>query len=1016
MFGSVYRLNKIKKGVFMSMGHSVENKHERIFYFIFTLSGFSGLIYESIWTHYLKLFLGHAAYAQTLVLAIFMGGMAIGSWICSKYSLHWKNLLIGYALVEGLVGLFALLFHTAFDHAVQLSYSSIIPLLTDAAVASIYKWSLSTLLILPQSVLLGMTFPLMSAGILRMSPQRSGRTISLLYFANSIGAAAGVLMSGFILIRLVGLPGTIRIAGLINIALALSVWLLVRGRSMATAEFEIGHDNIMVEQTRGWTFLFLAASFITGTASFMYEVGWIRMLSLVLGSSTNAFELMLSAFIFGLAFGGLWIQRRIDRIAFPGKFLAYVQIAMGLLALSTLVLYGQTFALMQWLVDTLHKTEAGYALFNLSSHAIALAIMLPTTFCAGTTLPLITYALIKRGVGERSIGAVYAANTVGAILGVFLAVHVAMPLFGLKGLITCGAGLDMALGLLLLWVSFRATTKRLYLVAVGFCFCAVTATLSWVNLDLYKMASGVYRDGRLLTPGNSELLYYKDGKTATVSVSREGGSHMEISTNGKVDAAINMRPQDVETADEDTMILLGVIPMTLHPQARTVAAIGFGSGLTTNTLLSNPLLTQVDTIEIEKSIVEAANHFRPRVELAYTDPRSAIFYDDAKTFFSIHKKRYDIIVSEPSNPWVSGVAGLFSEEFYHLISQHLEKNGIFVQWLQLYEINMDLVSSVLKALSTSYSDFVVYAANDSDIIIVAKNGGTIGDPDPGVLKIPELSTALERVRVNSLQDIEVRKIGDKKILDKLLQSFPIRANSDYYPVLDQNAARARFLKSNAYELQMLSHFAVPVFELLHGDHPSRDVTDVTQSVNFEKSRSANEAMALAHYFLQGSFNARYGDIPQDIKQQALLLRRMFYDCHHAEGQDDRISSLYYTSVRMTTFLSPRELDAIWKKLESGPCAHSLSAGERGLVSLFEATGRRDAKVMASAAQHLLERRQLLQPGIANYCVAVGMLGYLMQGDGGEALKLWRFYQPSEVAADKPNILFQLLVASGSPSK
>jgi spermidine synthase len=998
------------------MGRSFEKKHERIFYFIFTLSGFSGLIYESIWTNYLKLFLGHAAYAQTLVLAIFMGGMAVGSWICSKYSLRWKNLLVGYALVEGLIGLFALLFHTVFDHTVQLSYNSILPHLTVAAVATIYKWSLSTLMILPQSVLLGMTFPLMSAGILRMSPQRSGRTISLLYFANSIGAAVGVLMSGFILIRLVGLPGTIRIAGVMNIALALSVWLLIRGRSMAVSEFEIGRDSSVVEQNRGRTFLFLAVSFITGTASFMYEIGWIRMLSLVLGSSTNAFELMLSAFIFGLAFGGLWIQRRIDRLAFPGRFLAYVQVTMGLLALSTLVLYGQTFALMQWLVDTLHKTDAGYALFNLSSHAIALAIMLPTTFCAGMTLPLITYALIKQGVGERSIGAVYAANTAGAILGVFFAVHVAMPLFGLKGLITCGAGLDMALGLLLLWVSFRGTTKRLYLVAAGFCFCAVAATLSWVNLDPYKMASGVYRDGRILTPENSELLYYKDGKTATVSVQSEYGWHMEISTNGKVDAAINMLPQEVETADEDTMILLGVIPMTLHPQARTVAAIGFGSGLTTNTLLCNPLLTQVDTIEIEKSIVEAANHFRPRVERAYTDPRSAIFYDDAKTFFSVHNKRYDIIVSEPSNPWVSGVAGLFSEEFYHLIRQHMAENGIFVQWLQLYEINMDLVASVLKAISGTYSDFVVYATNDGDIIIVAKNGGTIGDPDPRVLKIPELSTALERVRVKSLQDIEIRKIGDKKILDKLLQSYPIRANSDYYPVLDQNAARARYLKSTAYELQVISHFAVPVFELLNGDLPSSDVTDITPSINFEKSRAANEAMALAHYFLHGTFDARYGDIPQEIKQQALQLRRMFYDCHHAEGQNDRMSSLYFTSARMTAFLSPRELDAIWKKLESGPCVHSLSTEERGLVSLFEATGRRDARGMASAAQHLLERRQLLQPGIVNYCVAVGMIGHLMQGDRGDALKLWHFYQPSAVAAGKPNILFQLLEASSSPSK
>jgi hypothetical protein len=143
------------------------------------------------------------------------------------------------------------------------------------------------------------------------------------------------------------------------------------------------------------------------------------MLCLVLGTSTHAFELMLSAFILGLALGGLWIQRRIDRLAHPVRYLAMVQLAMGSLALLTVVLYGNTFEVMQWLVKNLSRTGTGYALFNLSSSAIAMAIMLPATFCAGMTLPLITFTLIRQGWGERSIGAVYAANTVGAIIGVF---------------------------------------------------------------------------------------------------------------------------------------------------------------------------------------------------------------------------------------------------------------------------------------------------------------------------------------------------------------------------------------------------------------------------------------------------------------------------------------------------------------------------------------------------------------------------------------------------------------------
>src|SRR5512139_1065469 len=197
-----------------------------VFFFLFAVSGFSGLIYESIWTHYLKLFLGHAAYAQTLVLAIFMGGMAIGSWVCSIWSLRWRNLLLGYALAEGIVGLIALAFHSVFVALLDISYDTVIPQMGSPVVVDAFKWVLSALLILPQSILLGMTFPLMSSGIVRRFPQRPGRSIAMLYFTNSIGAAIGVLASGFLLVRLFGLPGTIRIAGGINILLALYIWVL----------------------------------------------------------------------------------------------------------------------------------------------------------------------------------------------------------------------------------------------------------------------------------------------------------------------------------------------------------------------------------------------------------------------------------------------------------------------------------------------------------------------------------------------------------------------------------------------------------------------------------------------------------------------------------------------------------------------------------------------------------------------------------------------------------------------
>ena len=668
----------------------------RVLFLVFTVSGFSGLIYESLWTPYLKLFLGHAAYAQTLVLAIFMGGMAVGSWLCGRWSARWTNLLRGYALAEAAIGLIALAFHSVFDRSVSLAYGTLMPTLGSVEAVVAFKWGLAALLILPQSILLGMTFPLMAGGVIRRAPDQPGTALATLYFCNSLGGALGVLASGFLLIRLVGLPGTGAVAGVINLALAAVAWSQA-GRRPEPA-FLGPPESPEMARDRGRYTLLLLVALLTGAASFIYEVGWIRLLSLVLGSSTHAFELMLSAFILGLAFGGLWIRRRIDTLGEPLRFLGVVQVAMGLLALSTLYLYNGTFGVMCWLVTTLPKTGTGYLEFNLASHAVAAAIMLPTTFCAGTTLPLITYFLIRSGRGEGSIGAVYGANTVGAIAGVFFAIHFGMPTLGLRTLISAGAALDIGLGLLLLWRLRGTVGVRLPAVATVLGASAIAVTLLAVELDAYGMASGVFRGFQgVLSSEAADILFHKDGKTATVHLVDEHG-FVSIRTNGKIDALINLGPTDRRPGDESTMVLSGALPLLLHPTARTAANIGMGSGLTTHVLLSAPTLQVVDTVEIEEAMVEASAGFLPRNARAYRDPRSRIHIDDAKTFFSTHNSRYDLIVSEPSNPWVSGVAELFSVEFYRLISRHLNPGGLLVQWLQLYEFDLDLVASVLKAL------------------------------------------------------------------------------------------------------------------------------------------------------------------------------------------------------------------------------------------------------------------------------------------------------------------------------
>ncbi|HTG96050.1 MAG TPA: hypothetical protein VL982_01250, partial [Burkholderiales bacterium] len=637
------------------------------FYFLFTVSGFAGLIYESIWTQYLKLFLGHAAYAQSLVLAVFMGGMAAGAAWCARRSARLANPLAVYAAVEAVIGIASLVFHPLFVALTDWSYDWLLPGLGQEWLALAAKLALSCALILPQSVLLGMTFPLMSAGLARAHRGSAGESLAMLYFTNSLGAAAGVLASGFVLIDQLGLPGTLLTAGVLNLAIALVVWLLARPARHEPVR-QTPHAETSLQ-------LLLAVAFFTGLASFIYEISWIRMLSLVLGASTHSFEVMLATFIFGLAMGGLAVRRRVDASAEPVRLLAWVQVVMGLAAAATLPVYDSTFGLMEALLKGLARSDAGYLLFNLSGAGIAALVMLPATFCAGMTLPLISGALLRRGAGEQAIGQVYAANTLGAIAGVLVAVHIGLPVLGLKGTLLTGALVDVALGLALF--AFLEM-KTILAWATGLSAAAIAALAFGVQLDAHKMTAGVFRHGDIGSSRDATILFNKDGKTATVHLVKYPEA-VSLRTNGKSDGSINLDPNGERGTDEITMVLTAALPLALKPDTKSAAVIGIGTGLTTHTLLQSLDVERVETVEIESAMAEASRGFMPRNSAAFADPRGTVFIDDAKSFFSTHHSRYDLIISEPSNPWVSGVSGLFTREFYRRIRNHLNSGGLLVQ-------------------------------------------------------------------------------------------------------------------------------------------------------------------------------------------------------------------------------------------------------------------------------------------------------------------------------------------------
>jgi spermidine synthase len=798
----------------------------RVLYFLFVLSGAAGLIYESIWTRYLGLFVGHDAYAQIIVLVIFLGGMSLGAIGVSRWSERLKQPLYGYVAAEFLVGCIGLIFHDAYQAVTSWAYQSIYPSLAAGWSLTLVKWGLASALILPQSVLLGMTFPLMSAGMLRLERARPGKTLSLLYFANSLGAAVGVLVAGFYLVQAAGLPGTLLAAVILNLVVAVvTIGVIVAERSAAPADTAaladsaspaeaaaladatassaaIG-DSAREAETASLTRLLLGTAFGTAVASFIYEIAWIRMLALVLGSATHSFELMLSAFIMGLAFGAWWIRSRADRMPNPIRTLGVVQWVMGALALSTLPLYIHSFSWMASLIATFSRTDAGYTGFTLARYGICLAIMVPATFCAGMTLPLITRTLLGLRSGEAAIGWVYGWNTLGSILGVIVAGLVLLPAIGLHATLIAGAAIDMGIGVLLLRRadSSSGPVRRLAPIAAFATLLAVVLGWGAVRFDPALLSSGVYRTGVILGPEDRSVRFYSDGRTATVSATMgKSDGMLSLATNGKPDASLSrtwvipcdstVRPGPLGL-DAATQTFLPLITLAYTPKAQNAAIIGQGSGMSSHLLLGSPGIKQLVTVEIEPQMIQGSRVFYPANRRSFDDPRARFVIDDAKSYFASAHQRFDLIMSEPSNPWVSGVSGLFTTEFYGRVRGYLSQNGVFGQWLHVYELDDDLVLSVLAALHQNFASYEIYLVANGDLLVVASNRPKLPAPDWSVFQGSGLRGDLCHFLPLEPQTLEALHLVGRTELAPLLDRWG-QPNSDYFPVLDLGAERRRF--------------------------------------------------------------------------------------------------------------------------------------------------------------------------------------------------------------------------------
>jgi hypothetical protein len=645
---------------------------------------------------------------------------------------------------------------------------------------------------------------------------------------------------------------------------------------------------------------------------------------------------------------------------------------------------------MAWILRVLQRNEQSYPIFNLFCHAIAFAVMLPATFLAGMTLPLFTHVLLRGGHGERAIGQIYSANTLGAIAGVLLAVHVLVPEAGMKLALVLGAAADILLGAWLLRYSQAAFRRAHAFAALIAGMLAATATARAGVLEPGRLSSGVFRYG-VAAAADSEIFFYRDGKTASVAVRRHINNSVGIITNGKPDAAIQMDPDREPTGDEYTMVMAAALPLLIKPDAARYANIGFGSGLTAETLLSHRAPREVDTVEIEPAMVSGARSFVPRVLRPYRDPRSHIVIEDAKSFFARHSKRYDVIVSEPSNPWVNGVAGLFTTEWYRDVKRYLAPGGLMVQWLQTYEFNDRLLGSILAALGENFSDYEIYEMNGVDLIVVAVAEGTV--PRPGPLPAGETAflDQLRRLGITRAEEIAALRVGSKREIAPLFAPLAAPVNSDYYPYVQLEAPRARFHGSFASIIPSFLVSPLPVLEMTQGaalTYLSEPVPLYVPSLNL-RARSA--AVEFARGLLVRSASPLAPKEPR-ILSPLLVLKQRGALCEAAPSKA-AIDNLHVAAELTLVKLAPAQRRALWVERRWLDCPpQKLAPRVRQRLELYAAIATRDAPAMLARA------RALLKLGAAEggddfgrYLLLTAMLGARAAGEHDEARRIWSEY-------------------------
>ena len=720
---------------------------------LFFLSGASALVYEVVWTREFTTVFGGSAFAIATVLAAYMAGLALGSTVFGRSIDRRGHPLVVYGLLEAAVGIWALLL-PAMLHLLDGVYGGIYRAMEPGPYAlALVRFALSFAVLLIPTTMMGGTLPVLGKLLLRNWKGLGTRT-GLLYGSNTLGAVLGTVVGGFVLLPGIGLNGSTYVAAVFNGGVAVSAVILARVFPFRSAPPSVKAampaprasappaDSVAAGLRRTVLWVYAASGF----AALVYEVAWTKTLSMVLGTTSYAFTSMLATFLLGLSLGSLLFARLADRYGRPESLLALVQASIALFALFTIPVMGH---MPQWFVNAFPHLDGSWFKIEAFRALLAGSAMLIPTVLMGGTFPLVTRAYVDRSRTGRSLGELYAANTLGAIGGSFLTGFVLLPWLGRQNSILVASVVNLAAAILLLAVLGRRRVPKAVRWALAMLVVGLVPAVTWgvQRWNPLVLTSGAYLYTRDLAKypsieasvQGSDILLYDETTEATVAV-WQAGQHTSLRINGKVDASTG--------ADMITQKFIAQLPAFYHDgEPRTGFVIGLASGVSVGSLLTHPV-ERVDTAELIPSMADATHWFDNFNHRCLDDPRHQLIINDGRNYLLLTRKKYDVIVSEPPNPWIAGVGSLFTRQFFELTKEHLNPGGVFSQWVQIYQYTESDLKTMLATFIDAYPYVHLWRAGPGDLTL-------LGSMSPLRFRLDQTEASLDGPVGDDLRQIQV---------------------------------------------------------------------------------------------------------------------------------------------------------------------------------------------------------------------------------------------------------------------